>query len=146
MPHVRTQLRKWLKAKLKGSAEAGDRVLVQRTLPLPKDLKPTFLLWLSDETSEDATQGGKQMRRSIARVVACAKGDSEAIADLLDNMAIWAERVFADDPQLGGLAFDSMYRGARLEQRGEAEQPVSGLALEFEIAVMTRRDDPATAL
>jgi hypothetical protein len=38
MPHLRKHLRDWLKANLVGSALAGDRVFVRRTLPLERNL------------------------------------------------------------------------------------------------------------
>ena len=46
MPHIRKQIRDWLKANLMGSA-LGDRVFVRRTLPLERNLQPSLIVAVS---------------------------------------------------------------------------------------------------
>ena len=146
MAHVRKQLRDWLKANLVGSAQAGSRVEVRRSLPLEKTLEPTFVIQVQGERSQDDAMGGKQMRTIEVRIVACAKGDAEATEDILDAMGVFVEGVFSDSPDLGGLAFDYAYTSTEFAFTGTGEQTFCTAAFTFAVLVRTDRTNPETAL
>jgi hypothetical protein len=146
MPHVRTQLREWLAANLVGSAQAGSRVEQRRSLPLSKDLQPTFLFEVSNEASIDIDMGGDQQRTVGVRITACVKDDSGDGEDTLDAMATFVEGVFSDDPTLGGIAQDYAYQATEFNFVGTAERTLCSAALTFAVTVFTARADPQTAL
>jgi hypothetical protein len=148
MAHVRTQIRAWLKTNLAGSADAGARVYISRALPLPKDLRPTLLVSIQSESSNDMSMGDDPMqeRVPVVRVTACAKGDSEETEDVLDRMAVFVEGVFAGDPTMGGLIQTYSYQTTEFNFGGDNEATLCTAALTFALQVYTRRGDPETAL
>jgi hypothetical protein len=148
LTHIRTQIRDWLKTHLAGSADAGGRVLVRRTLPLPKGLQPTLLVALANEQSVDMAMGDDplQDRTVQVKVTACAKGDSEATEDILDRLAVFVEQAFAADPTFGGLVQTYAYQATEFSFAGDGEQTLCAAALTFALSVYTRRSDPQTAL
>ncbi|TPK38699.1 hypothetical protein [Mesorhizobium sp. B2-5-3] len=146
MSHVRNQLRDWLAANLVGSPQAGSRVEQRRSLPLAKDLRPTFLFEVSNETSTDIDMDGHQQRVIGVRVTACVKDDSSDGEDTLDAMALFVEGVLSDDPTLGGIAQDYAYQATEFNFTGNAERTLCTAALTFAVTVFTARADPETAL
>lgn len=145
MAHVRKQVRDWLKAALKGSPEAGDRVEVRRALPLGKDFQPTLLLSIGAERVAEVATGGVQSRIVEVRVTACVKDDSEDGEDTLDALSVFVERVFANDPSLGGLALDYQYELTEFGFNGDGEKTLCTAAMTFGVMVETDRADPETA-
>lgn len=146
MPHVRHQLRDYLKPMLAACPDATGGVDVRRTYPLQLGLRSMYLLSVENERSEDVSMGGTQQRRIAVRVVAVAKGDQESDENLLDRMAVFAEAVFSSDPTLGGLASDYEYRSAEFSTGSAGEKVLSVVALTFDVVVMTSRTDPETAI
>lgn len=144
MAHVRTHIRNWLKGALNGSAEAGDRVVVRRVLPLEKNFQPTFLIAVQGETAAESEMGGQQERTILVRVTACVKGDSENGENTLDAMCVFAERTFANDPSLGGHALEYQYQQTEFEFGGEGEKILCTAAMTFAVLVETSREDPET--
>ena len=145
MAHVRKQVRDWLKAHLVGSAEAEDRVEVRRALPTEKNLRPTLLIAVQNEQSQDDGQGGSQQRAIAVRITAVAKGDAEATEDTLDALGVFVERQIAADPTLGGIAATFEYQSTEFAFASEAERTLCAAALTFVILVYTDRIDPEHA-
>ena len=146
MSHIRTQLRGWLKTSLAGSSEAGSRVYVRRSLPLPEDLQPTILIAIQNELSSDISMSGTQRRGVAVRITLCAKGDAEATEDTLDELAVFIEGVLAADPTLGGLAETYEYQSTEFEFSGAGEKTLCTAALTFLVTLLTARDDPQNPL
>jgi len=144
--HVRKQLRDWLKAELAGSAEAGSRVFVRRSLPLARDLQPTFLLSIENERSADMSMSGSQNRTVAVRITGCVKDDSEDGENTLDAMAVFAEGVFSADPTLGGMAETYEYQATEFAFTAQGETTLCTAALSFAVTLLTARDDPETLL
>lgn len=147
MAHVRSQVRGWLAGNLAGSPEAGGRVYMRRTLPLEKDLRPSFLVAIQSERSADISMQGTQRRTVEVRVTGCVKdSDSEDGEDTLDAMALFVEGVFAADPTLGGIAETYEYQGTDFAFNAGAETNVCTAASTYAVTLLTARDDPETAL
>jgi len=146
MAHVRKQIRAWLKANLTGSAEAGNRVFMRRTLPLEKNLQPSLIVAVQNERSADASMGGTQQRVVEVRITACAKGDSEATEDTLDALGVFVEGKFAADPTLGGLAETYEYQATEFAFSGDAERSFCTAAFTFAVTLFTARGNPETSL
>lgn len=146
MPHIRTQIRGWLKSNLAGSPDAGSRVFARRSLPLPKDLAPTLNFSFQAERSSDVSMDGTQERMPEVRIAACAKGDAEATEDILDRLALFVEGVFADNPTMGGLIDSYAYQSTEFSFSGEGEKVFCTAALTFVLTLYTKRTNPQTAL
>jgi hypothetical protein len=146
MAHVRKQIRDWVKANLVGSADAGSRVFLRRSLPLEKDLQPTLIASVQNERSTDISMDGSQERIVALRVTACAKGDAEETEDTLDRMAVFVETALADDPDMGGLIETYAYQGTEFSFAGDGERTLCTAALTFALTLYTKRDDPETSL
>lgn len=146
MAHVRKQLRDYLKPRLEGTPDAGDRVLVRRSLPLSRTMEPTYLLSIENERSADMSMSGSQNREIAVRITGVVKGDQEAGEDALERLAVHAESVFSADPTLGGLAQTYEYQSTEFSTGGEGDKVVSAAALTFAVTVFTDRGDPETAL
>lgn len=142
MPHVRKGLRDFVKANLVGSPQAGDRVHVRRTLPLEKNLEPTFLVAIQNERSSDAAMGGSQIRAIEFRVSACVKGDGEAAEDTLDDMCVFAEKTFAG---IGGGAQTYEYQSTEFNFDASGERTLCVATMTFVAVIYTDRGDPETA-
>lgn len=146
MPHNRTKIRGRVKTMLAGSPDAGARVLPRRSLPLPKDLAPTFIFAIQSERSTDVSMDGTQERVAELRVTACAKGDAEATEDVLDRMGLYAEQRFAGDPTLGGLIETYVYQSAEFSFAGDGDQTICTAAYTFALTYYAKRGDPQTSL
>ena len=146
MPHIRKHLRDWLKANLAGSALAGDRVFVRRTLPLERNLQPSLIVAVQNERSADASMDGIQQRTVEVRITACVKGDSEAGEDMLDALGVFVEGKFAADPTLGGLAETYEYQATEFAFGGDAERSLCTAAFTFAVTLLTNRGNPETSL
>lgn len=146
MAHVRKQLRDWLAANLVGSPQAASRVEQRRSLPLAKDLRPTFLFEVSNEAATDIDMDGHQQRVIGIRITACVKDDSADGEDTLDAMALFVEVVFSGDPTLGGIAQDYAYQATECSFTGNAERTLCTAVMTFAVTVFTGRGDPETAL
>lgn len=146
MAHIRKQLRDWMKVNLVGSPQAGNRVYVRRTLPLPKHLQPTLLIAIQNERSVDASMSGSQQRDVAVRITACAKGDAEATEDTLDALGVFVEKKFAAAPDLGGLASTYEYQTTEFEFSGGGEDTLCTAAFTFTVTLFTNRSDPETSL
>ncbi len=146
MPHIRKHLRDWLKANLTGSALAGDRVFVRRTLPLERNLQPSLIVAVQNERSADASMDGVQQRTVEVRITACVKGDCEAGEDMLDALGVFVEGKFAADPTLGGLAETYEYQATEFAFGGDAERSLCTAAFTFAVTLLTNRGNPETSL
>jgi hypothetical protein len=148
MPHIRNQIRMWLKTNLAGSPDAGSRVFIRRAVPLPKGLQPTLLVSIQNEPSTDMSMGDDPMQDRVpqVRITACAKGDAEETEDVLDRLAVFVENQFAVDPTMGGLIQTYAYQLTEFNFSGEGEATLCTAALTFALSVYTRRGDPETAL
>jgi len=148
MAHVRKAIRDWLKANLTGSADAGSRVEVRRSLPLPDALQPTLLIAVQNEASTDQSMGSNpsQLRRITVRVTACAKGAAEATEDILDRLAVFVEGKLAADPSLGGGAETYEYQSTEFEFNATGDKTLCTAALTFAVIVLTARNNPETPL
>jgi len=146
MPHIRKQIRDRLKASLAGSALAGNRVHVRRTLPLERNLHPSLIIAVQNERSADASMDGIQQRTVEVRVTACVKGDSEAGEDMLDALGTFVEQRFAADPTLGGLAETYEYQATEFSFGDDAERIFCTAAFTFAVTILTNRGNPETSL
>lgn len=146
MAHVRKQLRDWLKANLKGSAQAAGRVYVRRVLPLAKNFQTCLLIELRGEQIRDASNNGGQERIITVRVTAAVKGDSEASENTLDALGVFVEQTFANEPTLGGVAMEYEYQAAEFGFQADGEQTLCSASFTFAVMVHTNRTDPETAL
>lgn len=146
MTHIRTQIRGRVKTRLSGSPDAGARVLGRRSLPLPRELAPTFIFAFQNERSTDVSMDGTQERVAELRVTACVKGDAEATEDVLDRMGLYAEQRFSADPTLGGLIETYAYQSAEFSFVGEGDQTLCTAAYTFALTYYAKRGDPQTSL
>ena len=145
--HPQTSPRLRLKVNLTGSALAGDRVFVRRTLPLERNLQPSLIVVVQNERSADASMDGTQQRTVEVRITACVKGDSEAGEDMLDALGVFVEGKFAADPTLGGLAETYRVPGDRIRIRRRCGTDF--LHGRFHLrrdASLTNRGNPETSL
>lgn len=146
MAHIRKQIRDWYASNLKGSAEAGDRVYDQRTLPLAKQGVPAFIFSVQGERVRAADYEETQERLVTMRVTALVKDDSADGGDTLDAMGLFVEKVHSDNPKLGGLVTRYEYQGCNFSFVGEGERTLCILAMDFVLQVFTERADPETAI
>jgi hypothetical protein len=147
MSHIRKQLRTLVADMLKGSPFCGSSVFASRARPLAREEVAAAFVYTSDETSEDVTTDGIQQRSVRLRIDVVAKGDEVAKADALDDeFAVYAEQQFAADPQLGGLANASEYRGATFAMTVDGEKTFHVMSMTYQVTVFTRNSDPETAL
>lgn len=142
MAHVRTSLRNWLKTSLTGSPQAGDRVYVRRTLPLEKNLKPSLLIAIHNERSNEAAMGGSQIRRVEFRVSACVKGDGEAAENILDTLCVFVEKKLS---MPGGGAQNCEYQATEFNFDASGERTLCVATMTFVAVIYADRADPETA-
>lgn len=146
MTHVRTQIRAWLKTNLAGSADAGNRVFIRRSLPLEKDMQPTLIVAFHNERSTDITTDGTQERAPEIRITACAKGDAETTEDVLDRLGLFVEHTLAANPTFGGLVSTYEYQSTEFAFASDGDRTFCTAAFTFTAAYFTNRGDAENSL
>lgn len=146
MTHVRKQIRDYVKDLLIGSELCGPRVDASRAKPKPKGAAPSCHVYTSADQSSDIDRDGTQQRVVRLKIDAIAEGDADDLQDRFDEFAVYAETEMANDPNLGGLAAATEYRGTSFASNAEAQTPFGVMTISYDVTVLTLNSDPQTAL
>lgn len=147
MPHIRQQIRHAVVALIKGSALVGGRVEPSRARPLRRNELTSAFVYTATEQSEDIDMGGTTQERAIrVKIDTVTKGEEDARQDDLDDFAVFIEKAFANDPQLGGLVNAIQYRTTDFASNTDGEKTFQVMSITYDISVLTQNSDPETVL
>ncbi|WLR92178.1 hypothetical protein [Shinella zoogloeoides] len=146
MAHIRTSMRSYIVAMIKGSTFVGARVEASRARPLRRSELASAFVYSPSEQSEDMDTDGIQNRRVRVKIDVVTKGEEDARQDDLDSFAVYVEKQFAADPLLGGLASAIEYRSTDFAATTEGEKTFQVMSITYEITAFTLNSDPETTL
>lgn len=136
MAHIRTSIRNALAQRLAASAPAGWTVERSRDRHVDIAEMPMLLLGVRREIAQPDGNCLPVRRDLSVELCAHLTASREAdVEDALDVASVWVEHAIDADPTLGGLARDTVYRGAELELITGGERPAGRIALSFDIRV-----------
>lgn len=141
MAHIRAQVRAALAGKLTNAAPSGWTVETSRVREVDIGDMPALTLGVRREAAmPDGTCLPEERTLAVEVAAHIAVARESDIEDDLDAAAVWIERAISADPTLGGVARDTIYRGAELEPVTGAERPAGRLTLSFDIRVSAALD------
>ncbi|WP_131820987.1 hypothetical protein [Ensifer sp. LCM 4579] len=146
MTHIRTTIRAYVVAMIKGSALVGSRVEASRARPLRRGELTSAFVYTPAEQSEDIDTDGSQNRRIRVKIDVVTKGEEDGRQDDLDGFALYVEQKFAADPHLGGLASATEYRSTDFAANTEGEKTLQVMSITYEVTAFTLNSDPETTL
>lgn len=132
MSHARAQIRAALVTRITGLATTGARVYAHRYHVFSEADLPGLRVYAAGEDKLDEYAGGRQQRRVVFVIEACARALS-AIEDSVDQIALEVETAIAADQTLGGLVGGGVRYDGIDEFREEhaGEKPVGVWPLRF---------------
>lgn len=134
MAHIRTRIRSAVAAALTSAAPAGWWVERSRERAIDLAEMPRLLVGIRREVAQPDGTCLPLRRDFVVELTAhVAVGREEDIEDALDDASIWIERAIDADPTLGGLARETIYRGADLDLIVGGERPAGRVTLAFDI-------------
>jgi|GEM_PF-3411675 len=156
MPHQRQVIAEKVRDLLLGQTVAGDRVFVNRHLPVREDEVPAILVYpaLTERVDPESEQTAPRelTRRADFLVVGLVpapddgEGDAEAkVLDATNDIAVEIERVMHGDQLLGGVAAGSILTGSELETDTVGDRLIGGIGLTYEVTYRTLAPEPPAA-
>jgi len=145
MTHARKQIRDALVTRVTGLATTGARVYAHRYHEFNDDELPGLRVYAESEEKLGEHLGGRQQRRIVFVIEACAKVLT-TLEDTLDQIALEVEVAIGAEQTLGGLCrggvrFDGM---GDFSAQHEGEKPVGVWPLRFTADYDTDADTPQT--
>ena len=147
--HVRTQLRRKVKALLLSLPTTELRVYRGRQRALAHDHAPALLVYTEDENTSLSHQGSPavQDRDVMLMVEGRANGaDSEALEDLLDVIATEVEPRILQNSGFDGLATETVLTKTRTRIEAKGESLNGGIRLEFRVTYQTAEGIPTAVV
>lgn len=134
MAHIRTRVRSALHTALAASAPSGWSVERSREREVDLGEMPVVLIGVRREVAQPDGNCLPERRDLAAEVTAhVAVVNFEDLEDDLDAASAWIEKAIAADPTLGGVARETVYRGADLDLVIGGERPAGRVTLSFDI-------------
>lgn len=148
MAHVRQQIREAAVTALGGVTDAGSSVhKSSRTDPFVKGFGSAIRVSAPEEESAVLSMGRPAViqREITLRIAYWAEGGDE-LDDQLDTAASQIETAIQGTGAFGGLAKSVTLTGTGPVIDAEGAKRAGTIALDFTVRVMTREDDPDTAI
>lgn len=141
MAHIRTRIRSAVAAAAAAAAPAGWQVERSRERVVDLAEMPRLLVGVRREVAQpDGTCLPARRDFAVELTAHIAVSREEDIEDALDEASIWIERAIDADPTLGGLARETLYRGADLDLIVGGERPAGRITLAFDIRASAPTD------
>lgn len=137
MTHQRQLIREAIKAKLVNQTDAGDRVHLNRVVPLFDTTwhteLPAILIYTRTESATVDLSAPMRYQRVTSVVVdlLASLTDGQGVDNDLDDMADIVERLLLQDETLGGLVSSLVLSTSAMELRGDGQMTVAAISIEF---------------
>lgn len=146
MTHVRKQVRDALVATVTGLATTASRVF--NSYPYDAQETDSLYVYATDEEISVDNMGRPitQSRKLALRVEGFTKGEPEAVADKLDQIAVEVEHAIYANPTLNGLVQDIDLNDTEINFSGDGDAPAGGIRLTYVATYRTKENAVETAV
>lgn len=143
-PHVRAQIREWLRAQLESiDGLQGFVVLDWQDIPEDPDL-PWALVSIGDEDVQAITLGdqrGRKLSRELQVSVDIFHRDKTEPLILAEGYCAAIEARIGADPRMGGLVKNSELRAYTIAHSDEGSQPIVRIRMQWLVTYQTYERD-----